>query len=143
MNRSLIALTVAALALSFGACASTPDKTAPKPVAKKATHSFPVLTWDQVAAALKKGAILVDSRGPKSYARGHIPGSVNGPCRDHAQLKRVLPKDKSRLVIFYCGGPKCAASAKSAAFAVSLGHTRVAEYKAGYPDWVARTKPTP
>lgn len=138
------------LALAAGCGTTTTTTKAKQPVkvtktkkaVKKARPHFPVVTWEQVAEEVKKGAVLVDSRSAKSYAKAHIPGAVNGPCRDQAKLKSVLPADKSRMLIFYCSGPMCAASAKSAAYAKSLGYTRLVEYRAGYPDW-AKRQPAP
>lgn len=49
--------------------------------------------------------VLVDSRPPIRYEEGHIPGSVSMPFPKMPKLMAsVLPKDKSELVIFYCGG---------------------------------------
>jgi rhodanese-related sulfurtransferase len=156
MNSIFRCLGLGTIGLALVACASSPDiaknnapmaKKAPTkaaPAAKKAApaHKFAVVDFDAVTVALQKGALMIDARGPKSYAKGHIPGAVNGPCNDRVQLQKVLPTDKSRMLIFYCGGPQCSASQKSAAFAFGLGYKQVAEYKAGYPDW-AKRQPAP
>ena len=47
---------------------------------------------------------LIDSRPGNQYYQGHIPGAIS--IYD-AKLKKqpdLLPKDKSRLLIFYCSG---------------------------------------
>ena len=53
----------------------------------------------------KGGYLLIDARPGKRYLEGHIPGAVLMAYaafdKKHAQ---VLPKDKDKLLIFYCGG---------------------------------------
>ena len=53
---------------------------------------------------------------------------------DHVDL---LPKDKSSLLVFYCGGLTCPLSHKSAFKAEALGYDNIKVYAAGYPDWVS------
>ncbi len=51
------------------------------------------------------GYTLVDARPPAPYLQGHIPRARSLPYGAFAKRHaKVLPKDKSRLVIFYCGG---------------------------------------
>jgi rhodanese-related sulfurtransferase len=39
------------------------------------------------------------------YNQGHLPGSINIPVPMLKEQKaKVLPKDKNKLLIFYCGG---------------------------------------
>ena len=46
-----------------------------------------------------------------------------------------LPADKKTRLIFYCGGPKCPLSLKSANKAKALGYTNIMLFQAGYPAW--------
>ncbi|MBT7487889.1 MAG: rhodanese-like domain-containing protein, partial [Rhodospirillales bacterium] len=46
------------------------------------------------------------------------------------------PKDKSTLLVFYCGGVKCPLSHNSAFKAEKLGYKNIKVYAAGYPDWI-------
>ncbi len=49
--------------------------------------------------------VIVDSRPKKAkYDKGHIPGAINIPDRKFDVFKGTLPEDKSKLVVFYCGG---------------------------------------
>jgi cytochrome c oxidase cbb3-type subunit 3 len=48
--------------------------------------------------------VLVDARGPASYARGHIPGAVNIPFFEAARAVSELPNDGTWIVA-YCGCP--------------------------------------
>lgn len=47
---------------------------------------------------------LIDSRPPIRYQEGHIPTAVSIPLPAMPKKMAMLPKDKSALVIFYCGG---------------------------------------
>lgn len=48
---------------------------------------------------------LVDARPERLYAQGHLPGaiSISVPMLKKKQTE-VLPQDKDKLLIFYCGG---------------------------------------
>ena len=50
--------------------------------------------------------VLVDARPGKRYAAGHITGAVNIGTKSYKkQAPSVLPKDKDKLLVMYCGGP--------------------------------------
>lgn len=50
--------------------------------------------------------MLIDARPGKRYAAAHIQGAVNLGVADYKdKAASVLPKDKDKLLIFYCGGP--------------------------------------
>jgi len=82
-------------------------------VAVKQPYKVPeemVISLEEVQALVAKGPkaggyTLVDARPPAPYLQGHIPTAKSLPYgafeKKHA---KVLPKDKSSLVIFYCGG---------------------------------------
>lgn len=49
---------------------------------------------------------LVDARPAKRYAVAHISGAVNiGTKAYKEKAGSLLPKDKSKLLVMYCGGP--------------------------------------
>lgn len=48
---------------------------------------------------------MVDARPPDAYHGGHIPGARLMPYPAFEKMyQKVLPADKSELVVFYCGG---------------------------------------
>jgi len=47
---------------------------------------------------------LVDARPSIKYEAGHIPTAISIPFPKMKKLKDRLPRDKSRLLIFYCEG---------------------------------------
>jgi hypothetical protein len=49
--------------------------------------------------------LLIDSRPMPRFNEGHIPFAVSLPNDKFDQLKdNILPKEKDKLLIFYCGG---------------------------------------
>jgi rhodanese-related sulfurtransferase len=78
---------------------------------------------DDVHAALASGNpgfVLVDARGPKVFARGHVPGAVNIPHHTMtAERMAVYPAD-ARFVV-YCAGPHCNGGDKAALRLAALG----------------------
>ena len=53
----------------------------------------------------EKGAYtLVDSRPTPGYLKGHIPTAISMPFPKMKEMLDTLPKEKDRLVIFYCMG---------------------------------------
>ena len=91
----------------------------------------------------KAKMFLVDSRPPARYAQAHLPDahSIPLPVLKKEQAA-VLPKDKSQLLIFYCGGITCPLSPESASLAKDLGYTNVGVYHEGEPVWSKANLPT-
>jgi rhodanese-related sulfurtransferase len=98
-------------------------------------NEFPDLTIAEVKAAVAgKSAVILDVNGTESWRKGHVPGALDyAAVKD--KLASVLPKDKSTLVIAYCGGPKCKAYQNAAQAAAKLGYTNVKHMSAGISGW--------
>lgn len=81
-----------------------------------------------------KKAVFIDVNGSESYAKGHVPGAL-----DYAAIKGrladSLPKDKTTLIVAYCGGPKCKAYQAAATAAQKLGYKNVKHMSAGISGW--------
>ena len=106
----------------------------------KVPGNYPSVSVEWVKKELDKNAdlVLVDSRPKrKKYDKGHIPGAISIPDSQFAKMADQLPQDKSKTLVFYCGGFKCRLSHKSAKKAIDLGYTNVKVYAAGYPAWKA------
>jgi 3-mercaptopyruvate sulfurtransferase SseA len=80
----------------------------PKPPLKVAQEKQ--VSFKELQALIRKRPMegkytLMDSRPPTAYMAGHIPYAKSLP---YPKLKKkkaaALPKDKDRLLIFYCGG---------------------------------------
>jgi rhodanese-related sulfurtransferase len=78
--------------------------------------------------------VLVDVRGPKLFAAGHVPGAVNIPHRTMtAERLAQYPKDTAFVV--YCAGPHCNGATKGAIRLARLGY-RVKEMIGGITGWI-------
>ena len=101
---------------------------------------YPAVSAEWVKGQIDKGTdmTLVDSRPKRAkYDKGHIPTAVSIPDMQFDEHKGQLPADKSKLVVFYCGGLQCKLSHKSAAKTIDLGYTNVKVFAEGYPAWIA------
>ena len=64
--------------------------------------------------------VLVDTRGPSAYQRGHVPGAINIPGRlMTAQTLAAYPA--STLFVVYCAGPHCNGADQAALKIARLG----------------------
>lgn len=48
---------------------------------------------------------IVDARPGKRYLESHIPGAISIPWGKLKKDDSLLPKNKKKLLVFYCGGP--------------------------------------
>jgi hypothetical protein len=79
-----------------------------KPKLAKLPKGVTEIKTDELFDLLESGTALtlVDARPDSRYHQAHIPGSLNVPVPKLKKMKAaVLPKDKDKLLIFYCGGP--------------------------------------
>lgn len=95
----------------------------------------PEVTLDELTKlVISKGALIVDANSADTFKEGHIPGAVSFAANE-SKFAEVLPKDKSALIVAYCGGPRCTAWEDAAAAAKKLGYTNVKHYKGGIKGW--------
>ncbi len=87
------------------------------------------------AAIAKKAVTVLDVNGSDSFAEGRIPGAIDYIAHK-AKIAALLPKDKSALVVAYCGNEQCTAYRAAADAAVALGYTNVKHYAPGIDGWV-------
>ena len=107
------------------------DENAPKGPQK---NEIPTTAAEQL---LKKGAVFVDIRAPKDFAKSHIPGAVNLPLNKISDGASTLPKDKP-VVVYESGlavGDVCAASRAAAGLLASRGFKDVKVYHDGFAAW--------
>ena len=113
VRRAALPLAVLA-ALTAGGCATRPDWRAPLEAA-----GIRFISARELHALLAGGEplTLIDARDEVHYRRVRLPGAISIPAED-APLRFVdihrpkrllyperLPADRSRLLVFYCGGP--------------------------------------
>ena len=84
--------------------------------------SFETDCWDvhESLKSPKPDFILVDVRGPASFANGHVQGAINIP---HGQMtaSRMAEFPKDKLLVVYCAGPHCNGANKAALRLARLG----------------------
>ena len=94
----------------------------------------------------KRPMLIVDTMPKKdSYDKQHIPGAVQYefPIEEmremasdqQAAYAKLLGDDKARLLVVYCGFPKCGRSHNGAVWAKKLGYTNVVRYVGGIKAW--------
>ncbi|HAF57972.1 MAG TPA: sulfurtransferase [Opitutae bacterium] len=97
--------------------------------------NFPDISVEDLQkAVLSKKVAVIDVNGPKSFAKGHIPGAIEF-SKQKKNLQSLLPRKKDTLVVAYCGGPSCRAYLRGAKAAAELGYTNVRHLSAGISGW--------
>ena len=145
---SLILLTVAMLAVTGCAPASTaapaaiPTTAAPTTQAAPANSSAAPLPDEisvaEAAAKREAGAFILDVRQPDEWNEVHVPGSTLIPLDQLEARLNEVPKDKEVVVICRSGNrSKPGRDALKAA-----GFTQVTSVTGGLKDWKAAGLPT-
>jgi len=90
---------------------------------------------DDVHESLKTSAdfVLLDVRGPKAFAKGHVPGAINIPHRTMT-AERMAQYGKDTPFVVYCAGPHCNGANKGAIRLARLGY-RAKEMIGGITGW--------
>ena len=91
---------------------------------------------EQARQLFDQGAVFVDVRNPRLYAKKHIPGAFHLDLKynfDEEKLAAVAKKDQP--VVIYCSGVKCSRSYRASEKAVSWGYTKVHYFRGGIVDW--------
>ncbi|WP_376095912.1 rhodanese-like domain-containing protein [Roseomonas sp. CCTCC AB2023176] len=79
------------------------------------------------------GFVLLDVRGPKAHARGHVPGAINLPRREIG-VERMAAWPPGTLFVVYCAGPHCNGADKAAVRIAELGRS-VKVMRGGMTGW--------
>jgi len=112
----------------------------------KAIHTvLPVQVGEADAELVRQmlgdpGAVLLDARPAEMFKLGYIPGAVNLPVAMFAEALPPLAQRlrSARLLIVYCGGPKCNDAADLAARLYEKGFKDLLIYRGGVGDWQRR-----
>lgn len=143
-HRILSIVLLAAFASAQPACSTTAATEPTAAEAAKTQHYKKLVDLDFVkqyaVIPARNDVMLIDSRpAARKYDIGHIPGAINIPdTQFDALAPKLLPADKSMLLIFYCEGPECSLSHKGAFKAEKLGYTNIVVYTNGYPEWIKK-----
>ena len=100
------------------------------------------ITRTELQQAIEAGtAVVVETLGPMYYASGHLPGAVNIPHTDVAELAPSLLPDKDAAIVTYCSNEQCRNSEIARAQLTAMGYTNVRKYAEGKQDWEAAGLP--
>jgi len=120
------------------AAADLPQK--PRMFAPSRIAREKIVTLDEVERLVALGPDdgkfeLVDSRPLVRYNEGHIPFAISIPDADFDKFAWKLPRDKDKLIIFYCSGHSRQLCTNSDVKAEKLGYTLVKSFPDGLNDW--------
>ena len=112
-----------------------------------------LVTAEEVAELVNKGATLFDTRSKDEHSEAHIRGAKLLPYHekskkeidfdvkaDSFELQEAFP-DKAKPVIFACNGAECWKSYKASAVAVRAGYKNVYWFRGGFPEWKQKALP--
>lgn len=128
----------------------TPKAPAEIPAAFALRPGQPVreINSEEAAEARKAGISFLDSRRSAEYELGHIAGAWSLPVWESTLEDRLTefearanPLPEAPLVL-YCSGGGCEDSHLLASRLFKLGYRNLLIYLDGYPDWVAKGRPT-
>ena len=80
------------------------------------------------------GFVVLDVRGPQSFAAGHVPGAVSLP---HGRIneRNLAAYPASTLFVVYCAGPHCNGADRAAIRLARLGRP-VKKMIGGVTGWI-------
>ena len=126
---------VAALLMNVAQAQSTP--TIFQTTLQEANQLTPEINTEELRAILASGSEPVfDVRSALEFAIAHIPGAINIPEKEVANIIALYP-DPNAPMILSCNGPFCGKSKRTSEQLVSAGYTHVRRYQLGMPVWRA------
>jgi rhodanese-related sulfurtransferase len=93
---------------------------------------------EKIVASGSHNVTLIDSRPLPRFQQGTIPFSINLPYPQFDKFLDRLPKEKDKLLVFFCQGVTCMMSPSSLRRAEAMGYTDVKVYREGWPEWTEK-----
>ncbi len=101
-----------------------------------------LISRDELAQAIDRSAVtVVEALGPAYFEQGHLPGAINIPHEEVAELAPALLPDKDAAIVVYCSNLQCQNSAIAQGELGRMGYTNVRKYAEGKQDWEAAGLP--
>ncbi len=101
-----------------------------------------LITRDELATAIDNGdVVVVETLGPQYFEQAHLPGAINVPHTEVADLAPSLLPDKDAAIVVYCSNTQCQNSSIAQGELRRLGYTNVRKYAEGKQDWEAAGLP--
>ena len=108
------------------------------PALEVTKDGYTVVTSEELRAMISRqmpGLVVIDARTAEEYQQEHIKGSVSVPEPELSKNRALLTFPKDARLVFYCNGPKCGKSKKSALIALEAGYRTVYVLAEGMPIW--------
>jgi rhodanese-related sulfurtransferase len=100
------------------------------------------ITRDELHRAIETSSVtVVETLREEHFAQGHLPGAVNVPHTEVAELAPRLLPDQHAAIVTYCSNTACANSGIAQAQLRAMGYTNVRKYAEGKQDWEAAGLP--
>jgi rhodanese-related sulfurtransferase len=94
------------------------------------------ITRTELQAAIESGdVVVVETLGPQYYEDGHLPGAINIPHTEVAELAPQLLPDRDAAIVTYCSNTACRNSEIARAQLTAMGYANVRKYAEGKDDW--------
>ncbi len=96
------------------------------------------VTLDEIRECVRdQTAVLIDARGPESFARGHIRGALNLPAGPPDQMAARLAELGAHLapdqrIILYCASATCGSADMVAEYLAGQGFLNTRVYSPGW-----------
>lgn len=90
----------------------------------------------------KDSFVLIDTRPAEQYAKNHLPAAISIPACEMTNASPMLPEDKDRLLVFYCGWSGCIMNKTASDAAIRAGYTNIKILSDGLAGWVKTGYPT-
>ena len=110
----------------------------PIKIAQEKLILYPAVQKLVAAGPEKGGYTLIDSRPLPRFQEGTIPSAINLPFPAFDKFLDRLPREKDRLVVFFCQGVTCMMSPNSLRRAEAMGYTNLKVYREGWPEWTQK-----
>jgi len=123
---TLIMLTVATTGLAASSGYRSPEQAA----------GATTVSADEAKWLFDDGAVFIDVRNPRYFARRHIPGAHHLDMKDaftEEALAAVAEKDQP--IVIYASGIRCGRAHKGSRLAASWGYKKVYYFRGGIIDW--------
>lgn len=123
------------------------EKAALNLVKAKEAGKYNLVSTDELKSWIdsKKEMVIIDTMPGSSFKNGRIPGAVNAElpktgikdmtAEQKAAFVKLLPEDKNKTVVVYCGFVACERSDVGAKVAMELGYKNVYRYVGGIIAW--------
>ena len=113
-------------------------------IAKRESDNIGFMPASQLERNLKSrwGGIVVDVGAKAVFQESHIPGAVNIPVKQLADLAPKMIPNRNTPIVAYCGTTGCNAAISAARELRKLGYKNVYDFWGNLSTWTAMGYPT-